>query len=235
MGFRKELYTKEYFTGVNDHGQPVGYGVDGFKEWQQGQIRPVMAAHLGSIPLQGKDVLELGYGRGESIRYFLTKGKVHSYVGVDFSEAAYELATKMNAEYLHKSVEVYLGDALEFMSQQKFSGQFDAVFMLDVIEHIPTTEVQQLLPLIHTALRPGGYCMAETPFYSVDEDYIAQGYTYIKPSPTDIIPQTVGMHCNKFTKKRLFAEMQIHGMNVLGNCCFQKPSRELLAYLPRVA
>ena len=236
MGFRPELYTKEYFTGKDAQGNPLHYGVEGFEEWQQGKIRSSLVQVLSSVPLKGRNVLELGFGRGESIRYCFAHGQVQRYVGIDFSPAAYELAMESNREFLHAgpgcpSAEIHLGDGLEFVKQKQYESEFDLIIMLDVIEHIPTSEVKELLPLLFQALKPGGYCLADTPFYNVDEDFIAQGYQYKAPSPSDRIPETCGMHCNKFTKQRLYREMRNCGFEVQGKCCFQKPGESIASWL----
>jgi Cyclopropane fatty acid synthase and related methyltransferases len=239
MGFRPELYTKEYFTGMDAQGNALQYGVEGFHEWQQGKIRDSLVQILSSVPTKGKRVLEMGYGRGESIKYCMTRG-ASGYVGVDFSEAAFELAKDANRQYINAapgmpSVEVHLGDGLGFMKKYQFREEFDLIVMLDVIEHIPTSEVAELLPMLYSALKPGGYCLADTPFYRVDEDFIAQGFEFKDPSPSDLIAQTHGMHCNKFTKGRLFSEMKNCGFLVEGKFCFQKPGIELAAWLRAVA
>ena len=60
-------------------------------------------------------------------------------------------------------------------------------------------------------MRHGGSLVIETPFYSIDEDFIAQSYKYKAPSPTDLIPETKGMHCNKFTEHRFYETLTNYG------------------------
>ena len=211
MGFRKELYTREYFTSRDEHGNRLPYGAFGSDEWRNGSIYDSMRRIIDVVSMEGTDVLEIGYGRGESIRYMARNKGIVSYTGVDFSEAAHQLAMGTIAECPGR-FDLSCGDALEFLLERQFDSAFDVAMMLDVIEHIPTTEVRQILPLIHRALRTGGVLIVVTPNYTVDEDYIAQGCQYVRPSPTDIIPQTSGMYCNKFTRERLQRELTEAGL-----------------------
>ena len=206
MGFAKELYTREYFTGRDAKGKKLHYGAVGAEEWEAGGISSIHRALIDQFPLNGAHVLEIGYGRAESARYLLSTGKAARYVGVDFSDAAHALACETLKGAPAGQWSVHCDDALNFLTTQDFQGVFDAVLMLDVIEHIPRAEVHALLPRLHAALRPGGYLIVNTPFYAVDEDYIAQNYEYILPSASDLIPETRGMHCNKFTERRLQQE-----------------------------
>ncbi|HYD68944.1 FkbM family methyltransferase [Azospirillum sp.] len=222
MGFAKELYTREYFTSRDADGNKLHYGAVGAEEWEAGSISVIHRTLIDQIPLIHANVLEIGYGRAESARYLLSTGKAASYVGVDFSEAAHDLARTTLKDFPANRWSVHCDDALPFLMQKRFTAAFDAVLMLDVIEHIPQTEVQSLLPLLHAALLPGGFIIVNTPFYLMDEDYIAQNYEYIMPSPSDLIPETRGMHCNKFTEQRLQREFAEAGFSCIGPALFRQ-------------
>lgn len=223
MGFLREKYSRTYFTGVHESGARAHYGALGADEWRSGGIFGEIRGPIDQVDLAGKAVLELGFGRGESARYLLRDVGAASYVGVDFSEAACELAFESLGNLPRERWALHCGDALDFLRDRDFSEAFDAVLMLDTIEHIPTSEMAEILPRLYNGLRPGGYLVVDTPFYPVDEDFIAQGYRYIAPSASDLIPETSGMHCNKFTRNRLFREMRAAGFEAAGDKLFRRP------------
>ncbi|HUP81160.1 MAG TPA: class I SAM-dependent methyltransferase [Pirellula sp.] len=224
MGFLKEKYTREYFTGRNATGVDIGYGALGANEWRAGNIFQEIREPIDSVDLRNARVFEIGYGRGESARYmFKTKGIIE-YFGVDFSEAANHLARETLADIPATLWRLEVADALPFMQAVQFKSRFDVVFMLDTIEHIPRAEVECLLPLIMQALKTGGQLIVDTPFYGLDEDYIDQGYRFIAPSASDLHPATMGMHCNKFTRERILRVMSNAGFKIMSDKNFQKPS-----------
>lgn len=228
MGFLREKYTREYFTGLTANGASTDYGALGACEWRAGGIFHEIREPIDLVNLLGGSVLEIGYGRGESARYMFTVKGIAEYVGVDFSEAAFQLASETLANIPQQAWRLEIADALQFIRAANFESRFDAIFMLDTIEHIPRPEVRELLPLIMEALKPGGHLVVDTPFYGVDEDYIAQGYRFVAPSASDVHPATMGMHCNKYTRERLLHELRITGFKILGDKKFQKPRNSII-------
>lgn len=222
MGYLREKYTKEYYLNKDENGNDVNYGATGAKEWASGGIFHEISNAIDLVELAGKRVLEIGYGRGESARYMLESKKVAYYEGIDFSPAAYELAVATVQNCNSSKYRLFVNDIINHMDSQKYDQRFDVVFMLDVIEHIPRNELVVLMPMIYTSLTYRGYLVVDTPFYSIDEDYILQGEKYICPSPSDTHPKTVGMHCNKYTKNGLFAEIGRYGFHISSHNVFQK-------------
>lgn len=228
MGFAKHKYTREYFTGRDSLGHPLDYGALGADAWLAGGIFAEIKAAVDLVDLNNKTVLEIGYGRGEAARYMLQRKGIKSYVGVDFSESALEIALKTLSGCNSSRYRLVQQDALVFLQQEKFESCFDVVFMLDTIEHIPKAEVRVILPLLSAALCSRGYLILTTPFYSIDEDYIAQKYRYLQPSASDLHPATAGMHCNKYTKERLLNEMSEAGFRIVSEKQFQKPGSSVV-------
>jgi 2-polyprenyl-3-methyl-5-hydroxy-6-metoxy-1,4-benzoquinol methylase len=224
MGYLREAYTKEYFLCRDATGKRVDYGALGAEEWLAGGISDEIRGFLESVPfsLRAKRVLEIGFGRGESADYLLREKQIACYTGIDFSDAAYELALDRLTGAGCDSYDLILGDALEVLRARRFQGEFDVVYMLDVIEHIPNHEIDELLNLLHGALRPLACIIVHTPFYGVDEDFFAQDGIYLDPSPTDLHPKTRGMHCNKFSRLRLLSLMNHCGYTILNDRVFFK-------------
>jgi SAM-dependent methyltransferase len=223
MGFLREKYSREYFTGLTASGTSTDYGALGAKEWRAGSIFQEIKEPIDLVDLRGRCVLEIGYGRGESARYMFAEKGIVEYLGIDFSEDAFQLANETLAKILRKGWRLEVADALYFMRSANFNSRFDVIFMLDTIEHIPRLEVLDLLPLVMRALKTAGFLIVDTPFYGIDEDYIDQGYRFVAPSASDLHPATKGMHCNKYTRERLLYEMSTAGFKILGDKKFQKP------------
>lgn len=220
MGYLQDKYTREYFTGRGSDGQPLDYGALGADEWRQGGIFHEIKNALTLVETKDKDVLEIGFGRGESARFLLSQGRVRNYIGVDFSTAALELSMQTLKGFSTDQYRLFCGDALQFLHSQAYIRAFDVVYMLDSIEHIPAVEVNQILPLLHRALRPSGFLVVDTPFYRVDEDLLAQDGVYIDESPSDKHHATRGMHCNKFTRERLHRETRAAGFTAVDDRVF---------------
>lgn len=182
MGFLKEKYTTNYYMNL----------VLGSEEWKRGELREKHKNILDKFDFAGKRVLDLGCGRGDVLRYLISKGA--TVTGVDFSEDAICLARKTAPE-----ATLINADAKDIDYSR-----YDIVIMFDVIEHIPADEIDAVLASIRCPI------ILDTPNYSRYEDYIAQG-RYIKPSPTDLNPLTVGMHCTKYTNATLTDKLMEHG------------------------
>src|SRR5688500_4596361 len=162
MGFLREKYTREYFTGLTPSGRKTDYGALGASEWRAGGIFHEIREPIDLVELRGGHVLEIGYGRGESARYMFTEKGIVAYLGVDFSEDAFQLACETLAKYPTEAWRLEVSDALHFMCTANFNSRFDAIFMLDTIEHIPRLEVRELLPLIMRALKTSGFLIVDT-------------------------------------------------------------------------
>jgi spermidine synthase len=222
MGFLKEKYSMEYFTHRSPDGEDAGYGALGAKEWKRGEIFSEIKEAIDLVDLAGKRVLEIGYGRGESARYMFKTKAISSYLGIDFSEAAYDLAKITLSGFDPKIYRLFLGDALEFMRENEFTNKFDVAFMLDTIEHIPNSETKELLKLIRQSLSSIGLIVVDTPFYEYQEDYIAQNFKYMHPTESDTNPNTMGMHCNKYDRSSLIKELEGAGFSRITDKVFKR-------------
>lgn len=223
MGYVQDKYTEEYFLHKkqNEDGtfSPTNYGALGIEEFNKGGISQRHLALLKQANFVNASVLEIGFGRGEAIKYACDKG-AKKVMGVDFSSAAVKIATKYLNKYADTSacrVNLFCGDILDFLPGLP-AKSFDLVLMIDVIEHIPKQEAEQVLRHVNRVLCHTGKLLVETPFYSVDEDIIAQQGVYTCPSITDTIPETKGMHCNKFTEKRFIDTLVEYGFEKRQGC-----------------
>jgi SAM-dependent methyltransferase len=218
MGYAQEKYTRTYFLRRDENGNPTPFGVIGLDAFEKGGIRSGDEAILAPLDFKGKTVLELGFGRGEAIKYALGNG-AGRVVGVDFSEDAVAIARQFLAQY-GLAAEIIRADALEFVKREKNSRCFDLVLMLDVIEHIPRSEFANLLGEMHRVLKPNAVLVINTPVFGADNDVLTQGLKPLARDESDDFPQTAGMHCNRYTKASLRRFMRAHGFYALGGHYF---------------
>jgi cyclopropane fatty-acyl-phospholipid synthase-like methyltransferase len=94
-------------------------------------------------------ILEIGAGLGKFVFYLKEKGFT-DVTAIDISTEMAELARK------HAGIQVQvITEPLEFL-KEKPTNSYDAVYMLDVIEHVRKESVLDYLSLVHRVLKPEG-------------------------------------------------------------------------------
>ena len=191
MGHLKEKYTREYFLGAVDEATGLAYGADGRSG--SGQLHPRYNRLLPRRHLKGKIILDVGCGRGEVVDYCARNG-AREVIGIDFSEAATQLASELNKDNLNVKLKTMEAISLDF------ENTFDIIFALDVIEHIPDGEMQIVYARMHSALKEKGFTVLHTPIFKSMND----------KDESDSIPAVSGMHCNKQTLEKLNRDLLNH-------------------------
>ena len=103
------------------------------------------------LPAQGR-ILDLGCGFGLFSLYYASREPGRKITGVDLSAARIERA-RTSAEKLGLSnLEYHVANVLEWGTEQ----DFNAVYLLDVIHHLPAAEVSRFLHKIRSLITPGG-------------------------------------------------------------------------------
>ena len=148
-----ELYTRDYFTTDCD-------GYDRFLQSSGELPERIKEALIWAGDLRGKQVLDLGCGRGELVCELAHRGAFA--VGVDYAEEALELASELASTMepqIRERVKLLRSDAkvLPFGDDS-----FDAVLMVDVYEHLHPYEIVATLSEIKRTLRPGGLLVIHT-------------------------------------------------------------------------
>jgi FkbM family methyltransferase len=227
MGYLRNKYTKEYFTGRSSkNGKLLGFGVEGYDSFMQGNIRPIDKSILSQVNFSSRNVLEFGFGRGEAIKYALEQG-AKSYVGVDFAKAAVDIAKSFLKIHKIKGPLLYQSDALEFLrkyTKRKNYQKFDVILLLDVIEHIPRTELTKILIYIKKVQSERSVVVINTPAYKFDNDVLKNGLDNRNNidsfDSSDLREETRGMHCNKYSKTSLQNYMHQSGFINISECHF---------------
>lgn len=221
MGYMKEKYTKAYYLKKDEHGQDTIYGVEGLSEFKNGDIRQHDKDLLSRLEYKGKSVLDIGFGRGEALKYASDHG-AGTLVGVDFSEDAYAIAKNFLDQYGIKA-DLYCQEAINFLNDYVSNSnhqKFDIVMMLDCVEHIPRNELTQILNLLSQCLSSRGIIAINTPVFKVDNDVIAEGLNPKARDTSDDFEETAGMHCNRYTKSSLKKYMKKLGFKAISGHFF---------------
>jgi len=103
------------------------------------------------LPLTGR-VLDLGCGFGLFSLYFARRQPNRQLVGVDMHRGRIDQARRSAGLLGLHNVEYRTGNVLTL----KPEGMFDAIYMLDVLHHLPAASVPRLLAQLKDKLRPGG-------------------------------------------------------------------------------
>ena len=121
--------------------------------------------HLPTLPVQIR-ILDVGCGPGDLVSYFTKLG--YRAVGVDYSPAGIALAKKHPGKFL-----VMDATHLKFPDNS-----FDAVFSIEVAEHVNQPELTQSLKETKRVLAPGGILWLHTEPNRVFNDYFYPYWSY---------------------------------------------------------
>ncbi len=237
-----DIYTDDYYL-TNCHGYE-DFVVSGGRK-----VGPRFAKALSLAgDLRDKRVLDVGCGRGELVIQSAMRGA--DAWGIDYAEAAARIA-----ERALNSVEPALRSRthvarMDVKALQFEDGYFDAVFMMDVVEHLYPHELSQAFAELHRTIRRGGRLVLHTspntlfertiyPHYSRRINQIALAASRllhfndglfnetmlpIGPEfPHDAFERT--MHINEQSLARLRREVERHGFRVRTSEYWEPPSK----------
>lgn len=198
MGHLKEKYNNSYFLGGVDSHSGRSYGMPGYIEFKENKSHVRFNEAFKFIKtfagtLEGKTILEIGFGRGELIPFFLQEN-CQSYHGIDFSNAAYHIAQRHSSD---SKVKLEIIDAKEIKQKKAY----DIIILNHVLEHIPVYEMDIVWKRVKKALRPNGHIIIGTRVYENQNEL----------DKSENILSTMGMICNKQTINTLIDSCEKHG------------------------
>lgn len=140
------LYDENYFNQV----------CGGYEEFQNSIVTPwIRFAFDKSGCKIGDEVLDIGCGRGEMLK-LCSKHKIDT-VGIDYSNAALRIV--QNVLELDKKSKLVKANALTLPFSDS---EFDVVFMMDIVEHLYSDELESSLKEVSRVLKPGGRLIVHT-------------------------------------------------------------------------
>jgi 2-polyprenyl-3-methyl-5-hydroxy-6-metoxy-1,4-benzoquinol methylase len=105
------------------------------------------------LPAEGR-ILDVGCGFGLFAAYFAQTQPQRRVTGIDTNPRRIETARSVMAKLGRTGHEFIVGDA---RSVRDLAGAgFDAIYVLDVLHHVPRDDQEALLACLHDLLEPGG-------------------------------------------------------------------------------
>lgn len=149
------LYKREYYL-------QAASGYQEFRNSQGKVLEPRLREIVSKIPeVKGLKVLDIGCGRGELVFWGARSG-VALVTGVDYAKSAIDLAASAKAK-LEKEIRKKV--SLKKMDAKKLNlanNSFDAVFLIEVLEHLYPEEQESVFKEIDRVLKGDGFVFIHT-------------------------------------------------------------------------
>jgi 2-polyprenyl-3-methyl-5-hydroxy-6-metoxy-1,4-benzoquinol methylase len=130
-------------------------------------LRQTFLQEIGQyLPREGR-ILDLGCGFGLFSLYFAMDAPTRDLTGVDLDSERIEAATQCAAQLGVDNVRYTASNVLDWRGTEPF----DAIFMLDLIHHLPKQEVAVFLERVSRLIAPGGVLLlkdvSNRPYYKM--------------------------------------------------------------------
>ncbi len=156
MGWKQRLYDAYVSSGQATAGwgqDPSGTDPAKFFQRLAADVRRLIALYFPKERFS--EILDVGCGHGPLL-YFLTEAGYTRTSGVDASSEQVTLAERLGIRNIH------CAPALEYTRSLPVAS-LDVVTLFDILEHLESQELFDLLDEVSRILRPGGLCLAHVP------------------------------------------------------------------------
>ena len=140
-------------------------------------------------------IVDIGCGTGEMLE--LLTGEGHECIGVDTDAGMVEVCTA-------KALTAIQDDGIHFLAQAR-SDSLKGIFCAQVVEHLLTTELEELVRLAHRTLLEGGVLVMETinprSSYALGNHYYADT-SHVRP----VHPETLRFICEQLGFRNVMVE-----------------------------
>lgn len=147
-------------------------------------------------------ILDIGCGRGEFLELLRENNVIDAY-GIDINDEMLDCCRK-------KRLRVFRDDAISHLKKLE-DGSLDGVFASHVVEHLPPSQVLELIPLLHRKMNAGAHLVSETlnpqclfsfgPFF-MDPTHISP----VHPQTFRFILEAGGFHEIEFRNRQFLPE-----------------------------
>jgi SAM-dependent methyltransferase len=236
-----DVYTDDYYL-TNCHGYEEFIASGGRQVGARFEKALALAGNL-----RGRQVLDVGCGRGELVVQSVLRGA--EAWGIDYAGAAVQIAANALA-----SIDGGLRDhahieQMDIKSMRFDDGFFDVVFMLDVVEHLYPDELTAAYDELYRTMRAGGRLVLHTspntlfertvyPLYSRRINQIALAMSRLLRYSDGLFNETMlpsgrefphdaferAMHINEQSLSGLRREVERHGFRVTRTEYWEPPS-----------
>ncbi len=150
-----KVYDKQYYLS----------DCSGYKEFKKswGKILdPRLKRIVQEIPpVRGLKVLDIGCGRGELVFWAARQG-AKEVIGIDYSKSAIKLAKKAKSYYSKKIQERIKFKVMDAKNLDFHKNSIDAVFLVEVLEHLYLEEQKIVFSEIRNVLKKKGFVIVHT-------------------------------------------------------------------------
>jgi 2-polyprenyl-3-methyl-5-hydroxy-6-metoxy-1,4-benzoquinol methylase len=146
--FRENLYKVYVSKFTTSHSSRTDRAERSYRSWAEKKYLPMLEGLSKDAP-----IIELGCGPGFFMQFLKEKG-FENVKGIDLSTEQIALADA-------RGLDVTQTDVFEFL--KKNSRIYAVIVAIDFLEHFTREELNELLPLICSALQPTGRLIVSTP------------------------------------------------------------------------
>lgn len=100
-------------------------------------------------------ILEVGFGNGFFLKTMMSSG-YNNFLGIEPGKTQYEFTKKHITEKV-----LLIADTFAFLSKNK--NKFDAIVLIEVLEHIPRKNTIRLIKLLYGSLKENGILIIKVP------------------------------------------------------------------------